>query len=630
MNRPRTGFKQKNPQELTTVTIDEIEKYVDLLYEKSEDKIKGARCLLYLVQSPQNIYLIFEEHEKLLDVISRTLKDEHKKLLELSIYLIYFFYDFSQYQIFHPIILGRAVGETCMGIIEYNLAKFDYRKDELIRLSTSNKLTPKEYQIHLEKFLFVVRKQDRLLTKAFQILHRLAEDPKVEVKMVKKGIVNLLLRNMGRININLLLEVLLFLKKLSIIQINKDAMIRGKIFEKMMKVFEIRHPFIWAINLQIFFNLSFDHGFRMEVISKPEAFYQLTSFFKLTDFRSNILRIFYNFSLEEKALPLFYNSETIFIIYELLDKFPEKIIGSELAALTLNLIKYPPNAQKLAENGRVKNLIERVLKNSDYELMKIIKTIIENCNSDSNINDTYENYVDDHFMPIITSKQESDEYLIETIHLLSYVNTDWESKLDKFNLIDFFEKHLKIQNYDDFLLAIISFFGNVASDKGCSGPIAKSKIIPLLNQILIKKMDNLNIVFNIILALYQMLPWKDTRALIIKNEDLIKFVLNCLKLPNEQINFISMRFLEIVQIYETKWSEKIKKEKFRLYNNDLINKIKDVQNKFQLMSDYLEQGGFFDDGGDEYMGGEDDGDIYMDEKGYLSKYPYYFLIIWIF
>lgn len=623
MNRPRTGFKQKNPQELTTVTIDEIEKYVDLLYEKSEDKIKGARCLLYLVQSPQNIYLIFEEHEKLLDVISRTLKDEHKKLLELSIYLIYFFYAFSQYQIFHPIILGRAVGETCMGIIEYNLAKFDYRKDELIRLSTSNKLTPKEYQIHLEKFLFVVRKQDRLLTKAFQILHRLAEDPKVEVKMVKKGIVNLLLRNMGRININLLLEVLLFLKKLSIIQINKDAMIRGKIFEKMMKVFEIRHPFIWAINLQIFFNLSFDHGFRMEVISKPEAFYQLTSFFKLTDFRSNILRIFYNFSLEEKALPLFYNSETIFIIYELLDKFPEKIIGSELAALTLNLIKYPPNAQKLAENGRVKNLIERVLKNSDYELMKIIKTIIENCNSDSNINDTYENYVDDHFMPIITSKQESDEYLIETIHLLSYVNTDWESKLDKFNLIDFFEKHLKIQNYDDFLLAIISFFGNVASDKGCSGPIAKSKIIPLLNQILIKKMDNLNIVFNIILALYQMLPWKDTRALIIKNEDLIKFVLNCLKLPNEQINFISMRFLEIVQIYETKWSEKIKKEKFRLYNNDLINKIKDVQNKFQLMSDYLEQGGFFDDGGDEYMGGEDDGDIYMDEKGYLSKYPYY-------
>ena len=622
ISRPKTGFKQKNPQELTSVNIDQIEKYVDLLYEQPEEKIKGARYLLYLIQSPNNMYIIGEEQEKLLDVISRTLRDEHKKILELSIYLIYFFYAFSQYQIFHPLLLDRSVGELCMGIIDYNLLKYDYRKDELIHLSSSNKLTPKEYQVSLEKFLFLVRKQDRLLTKAFQILHRLAEDPKVEVKMVKKGIVNLLLKNMDRININLLLEVLLFLKKLSIIQVNKDAMIKGKIFEKMMKVFEIRHPYIWAINLQIFFNLSFDHGFRMEVISKPEAFYQLTSFFKLTDFRSNILRIFYNFSLEEKALPLFYNSETIFIIYELLDKFPEKIIGAELAALTLNLIAYPPNAQKLAENGRVKNLIERVLKNSDFELMKIVRTIIENCNNDKSINKIYNKYVDDHFMPILTTKQETNEYLIETIYILSYIDTDWAAKLDKFNLIQFFEKNLKTQNYDEFLLAVISFFGNIASDKGCSNKIANSKIIPLLNQILVRKMDSLNIVFSIILSLYQMLPWKDTRELIIKNEELIKIVLNCLKCPNEQINFISMRFLEIIQIFEKQWSEKIKKEKFRLYNNELINKIKDIQNKYQLMSDYIEHGGFIDDG-DEFMGGELDDDAYMDEKGYMAKYQYY-------
>jgi len=621
--RPRTGFKQKNPQELTNATIDEIEKYVDYLYEKPEDKIKGARFLLYLVQTPENISIIYEDHEKLLDVISRTLRDEHKKSLELSIYLIYFFYAFSQYQVFHPLLLHRSVGEICMGIIDYNLLKYDYRKEELIHMSTSNKLTNKDYQINLEKFLFLVRKQDRLLTKCFQILHRLAEDPKVEVKMVKKGIVNLLLKNMGRININLLLEVLLFLKKLSIIQQNKDAMIKGKIFEKMMKMFEIKHPYIWAINLQIFFNLSFDHGFRMEVISNKEAFFQLTSFFKYTDFRSNILRIFYNFSLEEKALPLFYNSETIFIIYELLDKFPEKIIGAELAALTLNLISYPPNAQKLAENGRVKNLIERVLKNSDFELMKIIRMIIENCNNDKNINKIYMQYIDEHFMPILTTKQESNDYLIETIYILSYIETNWEDKLSQFNLIQFFEKNLKTQNYDEFLLAVINFFGNVASCKGCSGPIAKSKILPLLNQILVRKMDSLNIVFSIILALYQMLPWKETRELIIKNEELIKLVINCLKCPNEQINFISMRFLEIVQIFEAKWGEKVKEEKFKLYNNDLINQIVEVQTKLQLMSEYIEKRGLYEDG-DEYMLGDfDDEDVGMDENAYLGKYDYY-------
>ena len=57
-----------------------------------------------------------------------------------------------------------------------------------------------------------------------------------------------------------------------------------------------------------------------------------------------------------------------------------------------------------------------------------------------------------------------------------------------------------------------------------------------------------------------------------------------------------MRFLEIVQIFEAKWSEKIKEEKFKLYNNDLINQIVEVQAKLQLMSEYIEKGGLYEDG----------------------------------
>ena len=52
-------------------------------------------------------------------------------------------------------------------------------------------------------------------------------------------------------------------------------------------------------------------------------------------------------------------------------------------------------------------------------------------------------YVDEHFMLILTNKQESNEYLIETIYILSYIDIDWESRLEKFNLIEFFEKNLK-------------------------------------------------------------------------------------------------------------------------------------------------------------------------------------------
>ena len=140
-------------------------------------------------------------------------------------------------------------------------------------------------------------------------------------------------------------------------------------------------------------------------------------------------------------------------------------------------------------------------------------------------------------------------------------------------------------------------------------------------------MDSLNIVFSIIFAMYQMLPWKDTREIILKDEDLIKLVLGCLRCDNEQINFISMRFLEIIQLYDSKWSEKIKKEKFRSYNNELINKIQEVQTNLKIMSNYIE-GGMYDDPDEQYIGDSDDDEILLDNmaaKGdpNLYNYQYY-------
>ena len=614
MNRPKTGFKQRNQEDFASTHPAEIEKYTDLLYEDNyEDKIKGARNILYLLKEPTIMYEIVEQKPNSLDVLARTLRDEHKKGLELSIYLIDIFYAYSFYRIFHQSLLSRSIGEICMGIIDYNYMKYNYRKDEMIRFSTDKKISGKEYAIALNKFVFLARKQDRILQMTFKILMHLAEDPKVEVKMVKKDIVGLLMKFLDKTNINVLLEVLLFLKKLSIVQINKDNMIKSGIFEKIMSVFEIKHPFIWAINLQLFFNLSFDHLFRMKVIAQPEQFYKLTESFKLTDFRSNILRIFYNFSLEEKAKPLFHEGEVLYIIYELLDKFPEKIIGAELAALTLNLITYPPNAKKLAENGRVKNLIERTLKNNDFELMKIIRTIIETCNKEEKINDVFDDFIDEYFMPIILSKNEPNEFLIETLNVLSYINTDWSEKIEKFKLIKFFEQNLKANNYEEIIIAVISFFGNFSSDKDCSKSIAKSQIIPLLKTLLFKKSDNLNIVFVIIVALYQMLPWEDTKKIILKDEDLIQTILSCLKSENEQIIFVAMRFLEIIQLYEVKWSEKIKKEKFKLYNNEKITAMKSMQENINAMKTYFEQG-LIDP--EEYMLDYEDEDL---DEEYLNQ-----------
>ncbi len=83
--------------------------------------------------------------------------------------------------------------------------------------------------------------------------------------------------------------------------------------------------------------------------------------------------------------------------------------------------------------------------------------------------------------------------------------------------------------------------------------IANSKILYLLFSNLDKK--DANIVFAILFVFYQLMPWEDTRRIILSMDDLIKIVLRCLKGDNNKIVFICLNFLEIVSLYdqENKW-----------------------------------------------------------------------------
>ena len=621
--RPRTGFKQRNVNE--NVQYEEIMKYADLLYEeKYEDKIKGARNILTLIKEPTIMITILRENENLFDILSRTLRDENKKSMELSIILLDFFTSYSYFKQFHKSLLDQSIGEICMGIIDFQFMKYEYRRNEMIRLSTSDAVSKGEYQNYLDKFLFLVRKQDRILKLAFLTLLHLSEEYKTEYKMVKKDIVGCIMKNLGRQNINLLLELLIFLKKLSMFAVNKDTMIKNGILEKVMDLFKIGHPLIWKFNIDLLFNLSFDQKFRLKFLEKKEYFMNINELFKKNkEYRSIIIRFFYNLSLEEKSMPLFYESDCLLILNELIIKFPENLIAAELAALTLNLVTYPLNAKKIASKGRIKALIERALKFSDFHLIKIVKNILKYSDDDEANDDTLddhsviseivEEYIDDYFMKILKTKSEGNEFLIETIEILSYIETDWYERLDKHKLIHFFEKELKENRYDDLLIAVIQFLGNVASQPDCSGPIAQSSIINLLYFTFQKKIDNYDIVFGIIYTLYQLMAFDKTRILITANEDLINFVISCLKCNNEQIIFISTNFLEIVQLYNNKWSDIIKAQKFELFKNEANQFLK-------MKAQQLQEGRKMIPGGANYYDDEDDFDY--DDGGYEDAYQY--------
>jgi len=156
------------------------------------------------------------------------------------------------------------------------------------------------------------------------------------------------------------------------------------------------------------------------------------------------------------------DTDCLYILYELLIKFPEPIIGIELAALTLNLSTYPQNAQILATGDRVQELLNRAFKNNDFHLIKIVKNIAKYSEDDS-INETFEKFIDD-FVKIIHTRNDQEDFLKEIVEILANVETEWHEKIKQHNLLAFFEKYLKDEKtYDDLLLQIILFLGNIAS-----------------------------------------------------------------------------------------------------------------------------------------------------------------------
>jgi len=127
------------------------------------------------------------------------------------------FFHFSRFSQLHPLLLQNKLGDTSMRIIDLELKRFDVWHREGT-LALNGKL---------------LEKQERVLYVCFFILLNLAEDPKIEVKMVSRKINELLIKvlqhdsaDRSYLDEQLLPLIVTFLKKLSIFAENKAEMVR--------------------------------------------------------------------------------------------------------------------------------------------------------------------------------------------------------------------------------------------------------------------------------------------------------------------------------------------------------------------------------------------------------------------
>ena len=99
-----------------TANINDLDDYADMLYEDDiKAKIRGSALILQLARNPDNLEELFQ-NESVLNCLSRVLKEDWQRNVEVSTNIIYTFFCFSSFSQFHPLVAHYKIGNLTVQV----------------------------------------------------------------------------------------------------------------------------------------------------------------------------------------------------------------------------------------------------------------------------------------------------------------------------------------------------------------------------------------------------------------------------------------------------------------------------------------------------------------------------------
>ncbi|KAJ8384515.1 hypothetical protein AAFF_G00204300 [Aldrovandia affinis] len=591
-NRRKPNGKEKRekrqikPRDLTPfegmeideeANINNIDDYVELLYEDIPEKVRGSTLILQLARNPDNLEELLQ-NETALGALARVLREDWKQSVELATTIIYVFFCFSSFSQFHGLITHYKIGALCMNIIEHELKRYDLWQDELQKKKKAYILPvslKKEYDKAFKKYQGLLTKQEQLLRVALYLLLNLSEDTRTELKMRNKNIVHMLVKTLDRENAELLVLVVSFLKKLSIFLENKNDMAEVDTIEKLARLVPSEHEDLLNIILRLLLNLSFDTGLRNKMV-------QVGLLPKLTTLLGNeaqkqiAMCILYHISVDDRFKSMFAYTDCIPQLMKMLFDCGEERLDAELISFCINLAANKRNAQLICEGNGLKMLMKRALKLKDALLMKMIRNISQHDGPPKHL---FIDYVGDLAAQI--GQNEDEEFVIEclgTLANLTIPDLDWELVLKEYNLVPYLKDRLKPGSAeDDLILEVVIMIGTVSMDDSCAAMLAKSGIIPALIELLNAQQEDDEFVCQIVYVFYQMVFHQATRDVIIKETQAPAYLIDLMHDKNAEIRKVCDNTLDIIAEYDEEWGKKIQSEKFRWHNSQWLEMVENRQ-----------------------------------------------------
>ncbi|XP_013200445.1 kinesin-associated protein 3 [Amyelois transitella] len=608
-----------------------IDDYVELLYDDIPEKIKGSALILQLARNPDNL-IDLARNEALLSALSRVLREEWKRSIELSTNIVYTFFCFSTYNEFHPVIIQYKIGSLCMDVIEYELKRFDQWKEKVEgkkQLLTPDKNEPPKSRIpepkrrpksgtwavadvNLQKSRSLVssyhedlcnasdeswtkndeeqmkrklktlsKRQEQLLRVAFYMLLNIADNVKVEEKMHKKDIVGLLIGAMERhSNVDLLILIVSFLQKLSIFVENKNSMASRAIVEKLAPLLDSPNADLVNVTLKLLFNLTFDTKLRNRIVKMGllPKFMQFTS----DDKQINLaMKILYHLSMDDRVKIMFTQSDCVKLLTDmlLLNVNSAAFSGGSpsttdvLLALCVNLSWSERAAQHMAGEGRLRELLARAFRHKNTMLMKLVRNLSHHA-----INKPlFVEYVGD-IAGAVTNSDVLEEFLIECIGTLNSIlnannDIDINAVVERYNLIPCLMKILDVESGCDpeLVLEGVVCCGAIAGDERAAQALLQAGAAHALVALLRLRQADDEHVLQTVFAFRQLLSFPRTADYLVSRTEAPAYLIDLMQDKNVEIRKMCDSCLDIISQMQNDWAERIKVERFRCHNGQWLS-----------------------------------------------------------
>ena len=341
-----------------TLIAKELNRCIEMLYDDADSaKLEATRNILGLCQSPEGRQVLAES-ETALGILSRTLREESKTLSEISLSILCCFLFLASSFTFHGVLKANQCGDVTFRVLEYEIQK---RASVLADLNTESGTRTK------------LNQQSWLIHVCVSILRLLAEDLLVEKKMMNRKLGTLLISLLSRDHEPLLLNVLEFMKKLSVVGDYKDQLLSEDVIPNITHLtLTHKNLEISKLSLHVLFNLSFDDTARIQ-ISKEGTIAQIIDFLQIPGLRADSLRILALLACDAQLAPVIATEDSVDLLMQLAIGYPGETLGTDLASV-LSSIAWT-NPALVANNPLILDFFGRAVKGRDAGAFCALKNI---------------------------------------------------------------------------------------------------------------------------------------------------------------------------------------------------------------------------------------------------------------